>query len=139
MRLRKTTIPRNPSSFSSAFWSWSSRLPIPYHHTCMEAICGPLERFCSCHSFGTGRRPLRSLFAPWTALSLLLKHVPKSGALRPLLQILLLLDHPKIVLRTAASPGMGPDMVDVVLLRVVLFALRSEEHTSELQSPMYLV
>src|ERR1035441_6311249 len=90
----------------------------------MGAVCAPSERFCSCDNFGTGTHPPQSPFPLCLALSLLSEHVSKSRALRSLLQILLLRNHAQIVARLASALRMGPDVVDVMLLRVVLLAIQ---------------
>ena len=51
-------------------------------------------------------------------------HIPYSGALCAFLQVAFLLDYPKIIGSVAPAPRERPNVVDVVLFRVELFAFQ---------------
>src|SRR5437762_9135217 len=83
-------------------------------------------------------RPQRSPLFPYTTLFRSADVLLEEGGVRPgghLADALVVHEHGIAVARDPAAGDLEPDE----LARRAVLLLRSEEHTSELQSPMYLV
>lgn len=85
----------------------------------------PLVNVCRFPQQRDSYNPESAAFSPVDGISFpLSEQIPDAGFLCAFLEVRFLANHSEVVFRVAASPGMGPYVVNVMLFRVVLFAFQ---------------